>query len=108
MQFFIKFMRHPFKLYARYKETVSNASAWFRDQPLTPVERAVWWTEYTVRHAGAPHLQSPAAEISWIEYLMLDVFLCFYLILFAVYYVLKSVIVNFGFIWTQVWKKKTE
>lgn len=44
-----------------------------RNQLTTPKERAVFWTEYVVRHKGAPHLKCPAAQLSWVEFLMLDV-----------------------------------
>jgi hypothetical protein len=30
-----------------------------RDDIHTPLERAVYWTEYVMRHPGAQHLQSP-------------------------------------------------
>lgn len=46
-----------------------------RDQPQSPLERAIWWTEYVLRHGGAKHLRSPAANISWPEYLQLDLVL---------------------------------
>jgi glucuronosyltransferase len=45
------------------------------DQPQTPLERAVYWTEYVIRHKGAPHLRSAAADLSWYQYLLLDVML---------------------------------
>lgn len=43
-----------------------------RDQPMSPLDRAVWWTEYVLRHRGAKHLRSPAANISWTQYLELE------------------------------------
>ena len=48
-------------------------SASLRDQLTTPQERAVFWTEYVIRHRGAPQLRCPAAQLSWVEFLMLDV-----------------------------------
>lgn len=42
---------------------------------MKPLERAVWWTEYVLRHGGASHLRSPAANISWAEYLEIDLIL---------------------------------
>lgn len=45
----------------------------FRDQPMTPQERAVFWTEYVIRHRGAPQLRCQAAKLSWVEFLLLDV-----------------------------------
>ena len=44
-----------------------------KDQLTSPLDRAVFWTEYIIRHKGAPHLRSPAAELSWVEFLLLDV-----------------------------------
>ena len=48
-------------------------SASLRDQLTTPQERAVFWTEYVIRHQGAPQLRCPAAQLSWVEFLLLDV-----------------------------------
>lgn len=46
-----------------------------RDQPQTPLERAVWWTEHVLRHKGAAHLRSPAANMHWTEYYAIDLVL---------------------------------
>ncbi|CAL4065552.1 unnamed protein product, partial [Meganyctiphanes norvegica] len=56
----------------KYQQSISVASREFRDQPQTPVERAVFWTEYVIRHQGAPHLKSPSVQLSWIQYFMID------------------------------------
>lgn len=57
----------------RYTQQVGQVSRTLQDQPQTPLERAVFWTEYVIRHRGAPHLRSPAASLSWTQFLMLDV-----------------------------------
>ncbi|XP_071537041.1 UDP-glycosyltransferase UGT5-like [Panulirus ornatus] len=57
----------------RYARNVRKALELARDQLQSPLERAVFWTEYVVRHGGAPQLKSPAAQLSWVEFLMLDV-----------------------------------
>jgi glucuronosyltransferase len=44
-----------------------------RDQPLTPLEQAVFWTEYVIRHKGAPHMRSAVLDLSWYQYFLLDV-----------------------------------
>jgi glucuronosyltransferase len=54
---------------------MKRLSAVLRDQPQTPLDRAVYWTEYVIRHKGAPHLRSAAADLSWYQYLLLDVML---------------------------------
>ncbi|KOB73230.1 UDP-glycosyltransferase UGT33D8 [Operophtera brumata] len=40
-----------------------------RDQPQSALERAVWWTEHVLRHGGGRHLRARAANMSWAEYL---------------------------------------
>lgn len=42
------------------------------DQPQTPLERAVWWTEHVLRHGGATHLRAAGANASWAQYLELE------------------------------------
>jgi glucuronosyltransferase len=44
-----------------------------RDQPLTPLEQAVYWTEYVIRHKGAHHLRSAVLDLAWYQYFLLDV-----------------------------------
>lgn len=43
------------------------------DQETSSLDRAVWWTEYIIRHGGGKHLKSPAANILWSEYFLADV-----------------------------------
>lgn len=54
--------------------TAKSASARFRDQPMTPQESIVYWTEYVARHNGAPHIKTAAQQLSFIQYHMIDVF----------------------------------
>ena len=46
-----------------------------KDQPLPPLERAVWWSEYVIRHGGAKHLQTAAAHMDWTEYYAMNIVL---------------------------------
>ncbi|XP_071524054.1 UDP-glycosyltransferase UGT5-like [Panulirus ornatus] len=72
----------------KYTMKVQEASRIFRDQPEPPLERAVFWTEYVIRHRGAPILRSPAAELSWVEFLMLDVLAISSFVVFVAFYIL--------------------
>lgn len=67
-----------------YAAKAAQASATFRDQPETPTERAVYWTEYVVRHRGATHLRSPERDLSWIELLHLDILALFHVSIFLI------------------------
>ncbi|XP_049816217.1 UDP-glycosyltransferase UGT5-like [Schistocerca nitens] len=57
----------------RYREQAKHLSLLFRDRPRPPLEEAVYWVEYVLRHQGAPHLRSAALDLTWYELLLLDV-----------------------------------
>ncbi|CAH0578323.1 unnamed protein product [Chrysodeixis includens] len=57
-----------------YRKAVRRIRDIINDQPESPLERAVWWTEHVLRHGGK-HLRAPSANITWSEHLMLDVLL---------------------------------
>nr|XP_023020194.1 UDP-glucuronosyltransferase 1-3-like [Leptinotarsa decemlineata] len=63
----------PTKLSKKYKKQIKKAKSILLDEPLVGVEKAVWWIEYVLRHKGAPHLRSEAADMSFFEYFMVDV-----------------------------------
>ncbi|CAG9840625.1 unnamed protein product [Diabrotica balteata] len=73
----------------KYKEEMKKAKAILLDQPMKGVEKAVWWIEYVIRHKGAKHLRSPAADMSFFEYFMVDVVLflltCIAVVLYSAY-----------------------
>ncbi|XP_063235246.1 UDP-glucosyltransferase 2-like [Bacillus rossius redtenbacheri] len=56
----------------RYSESARRVSALFRDRPATALQSAVFWTEYVLRHGGAPHLRTAAADMPLHRYLLLD------------------------------------
>ncbi|KPJ13397.1 Ecdysteroid UDP-glucosyltransferase [Papilio machaon] len=55
-----------------YRENIVRLRSIMQDQPQSPLDRAVWWTEHVLRHGGARHLRGPAANISWAQYLELE------------------------------------
>ncbi|XP_069741487.1 2-hydroxyacylsphingosine 1-beta-galactosyltransferase-like isoform X2 [Narcine bancroftii] len=57
----------------RYKKQAMHLSKLFRDQPLHPVNRTVYWLDYVLRHDGAAHLRPALYEMSFYQYHMLDV-----------------------------------
>lgn len=63
-----------------------------RDRPLSPMNTAMYWIEYVLRHGGAPHLRTAALLLRWYEYAYLDILLYITLTLFIVYYLLTTLI----------------
>ncbi|CAG2057700.1 unnamed protein product [Timema podura] len=57
----------------RFRENIKKLSVLREDMPDKPLERAVWWTEYVLRHKGAPHLRTAAVDMPWYHFLLLDV-----------------------------------
>ncbi|XP_053663196.1 UDP-glucosyltransferase 2-like [Anopheles marshallii] len=58
---------------AGYSQRMKQMSRLFRDQPESPLERAVWWCEWVLRNPDAILLQSPAVYMSWFQKYSYDV-----------------------------------
>ena len=71
----------------RYRENAQRLSRIYRDQPLTPMEQAMFWIEYVIRHKGAPHMRSAALDLTWYQYYLLDVIAVLALTVAAVLFV---------------------
>lgn len=59
----------------KYRQVVRRIQSLIKDQSSEPLQRAVYWTEYVLRHRGAFHLTSPAQQLPWYKYYMFDVLL---------------------------------
>jgi MGT family glycosyltransferase len=64
-----------------YKKNINEMSVQFRDTPMSALETAVFWSEYVMRHKGAPQLRSIARKLSFIQYHSLDVIAILFTIL---------------------------
>ena len=58
---------------------MEQVSALMRDQMERPLDRAVYWIEYVIRHHGAPHLRTASRNLSLFQRGMLDVALVIFL-----------------------------
>ncbi|XP_028322352.1 UDP-glucuronosyltransferase 2C1-like isoform X1 [Gouania willdenowi] len=56
-----------------YRQKIKQMSSLHRDQPMAPMDQAVFWVEYVMRHKGAPHLRTEAYKLPWYSYYCLDV-----------------------------------
>lgn len=75
-----------------YKIKAVELSERFRDRPMSALDSAMFWIEYAIRHKGAKHMKSPAIELSWIAYSMLDVFAFILVGILLIAYVLYKVV----------------
>ncbi|AAR28909.1 egt [Leucania separata nucleopolyhedrovirus] len=55
-----------------YKRNLARVKRIILDQPMKPLEKAVWYTEHVIRHGGAAHLKTRASNVAWYEYLMVN------------------------------------
>ncbi|XP_023578052.1 UDP-glucuronosyltransferase 1-2 isoform X4 [Octodon degus] len=56
-----------------YKENILRLSSLHKDRPIEPLDLAVFWVEFVMRHKGAPHLRPAAHDLTWYQYHSLDV-----------------------------------
>ncbi|DAA28612.1 TPA: UDP glucuronosyltransferase 2 family-like [Bos taurus] len=56
-----------------YKENAMKLSRIHHDQPVKPLDRAVFWVEFVMHHKGAKHLRPAFHDLNWFQYHSLDV-----------------------------------
>lgn len=60
---------------SRYTENVKIRSSFMRDRPISPLDTAIYWVEFVIRHGGAPHLRVAAIDLPWYQHYLIDVLL---------------------------------
>ncbi|KAK5649594.1 hypothetical protein RI129_000623 [Pyrocoelia pectoralis] len=77
-----------------YLENARRRSKVLQDNPIPPLEKAIFWIEYVLRHNGAHHLKTASLNLRWYQFLLLDVvaFLTFLVIapMFICYKICKK------------------
>ncbi|KAL5291879.1 hypothetical protein ACFFRR_010948 [Megaselia abdita] len=86
-----------------YAANVKKFADTYKDRPLSARESVVFWTEYVIRHHGAPHLQSPLVHMNVIQQYSIDVLAVIFGALYIVYRISKLCIC---FVWRKVFGKK--
>ncbi|CAN9506754.1 unnamed protein product [Ophioblennius macclurei] len=56
-----------------YKENMQRLSSLHRDQPVKPLDNAIFWIEFVMRHKGAAHLRTESYKMPWYAYHSVDV-----------------------------------
>lgn len=79
------------------RQAARAISTRYRDRPMHPIETAMFWVEYVLRHQGAPHMQSPGVHMNALQYHLVDVLILYAQVICAV------VIICVGIIWFGLW-----
>ncbi|KAK9500374.1 hypothetical protein O3M35_001652 [Rhynocoris fuscipes] len=74
----------------RYKEAAVKQSAMFRDRPFKPVDEAVYWIEYVMKHGDV--LQPASIHIPLYRLLWLDIIAFSIIILLILFYLFKTIL----------------
>ncbi|XP_031357721.1 UDP-glucuronosyltransferase 2B33-like [Photinus pyralis] len=91
----------------KYRNRIRELANLVEDQPMTGLERAVWWTEYVIRHKGAAHLKSPALDMPWYQYYFLDVIsVLLFTLIGALYFMVKVIKATLRALWRNVVRSK--
>lgn len=87
-------------LFFSYRQNTRKKSALLRDQPLRPIDSAMFWIEHVLRHKGAEYLLTAAQDLHWVQLYLLDV------ILFTLAVILTFAVVIFKLLQKCFGKKK--
>lgn len=71
-------------------------SSLLREQPVPPLDLAMYWIEHVVKYGGASYLKSAGVRLGWMQSYLLDV-IAFLIVLAVVfvyvsYFVIKQLI----------------
>nr|DBA28776.1 TPA: hypothetical protein GDO54_009079 [Pyxicephalus adspersus] len=74
-----------------YKENALRISRIHHDQPIKPLDRAVFWIEFVMRHKGAKHLRPASHDLTWYQYHCLDVIGFLLVCLVTILYIIAKI-----------------
>ncbi|XP_030763843.1 UDP-glucuronosyltransferase 2A3-like [Sitophilus oryzae] len=57
----------------KYRENAKTRSNVMRDRVLEPLDEAVYWVEYVIKHDGAHYLKSSFSDLAWYQLYLVDV-----------------------------------
>lgn len=73
-----------------YSKNAKKVSELFKDNLENPMEKAIYWIEYIIRHNGAYHLKYEGKNLNIIQYYSFDIYGLVILLTFAVFYIYNT------------------
>ncbi|XP_051918847.1 UDP-glucuronosyltransferase 2C1-like [Hippocampus zosterae] len=61
-----------------YSNSMQRLSRLHRDQPIPPLDSALFWIEFVMRHKGAAHLRTESYKLPWYAYYNVDIVVTFF------------------------------
>ncbi|KAM7362319.1 uncharacterized protein ACRADG_013085 [Cochliomyia hominivorax] len=62
----------------KYTKLVKDMSNRYKDQPMEPLQKAIYWVEHVARHKGAKYLHCAGLDLNLIQYHNIDAMLILY------------------------------
>lgn len=75
----------------KYEENVLKVRDRLQDQPQTPMDKAIFYIEYVLRHDGADFMKTSAQYLNVFQYNNLDVYGFFAIIIFVFLAVIRKI-----------------
>ncbi|KAJ3667212.1 hypothetical protein Zmor_002612 [Zophobas morio] len=91
---------------SKYSNNAKKRSELLHDQPMSPMDTAIFWVEHVIRHKGAPHLRNSGNHLTWYQYVMLDVILFLFVILYLSFVIFRICIRKIVALFSQNRKQK--
>ncbi|KAJ8343470.1 hypothetical protein SKAU_G00307990 [Synaphobranchus kaupii] len=86
-----------------YRMNMQRLSRLHLDQPMKPLDLAMFWIEFVMRHKGAAHLRTESYRMPWYAYHSLDVIM---VLLAAVFVILLTAVAIIRFLCCRACKRK--
>ncbi|KAK9881060.1 hypothetical protein WA026_014405 [Henosepilachna vigintioctopunctata] len=77
-----------------YTAAAKKRSSIMRDRPLSPADTASFWVNYAIRHKGAEHLRVASVNLTWCQYLLLDIVAFIFLCFLGIFMVLRKLTIS--------------
>ena len=81
--------------FTSYRMNMRRLSRLHLDQPMKPLDLAMFWIEFVMRHKGAAHLRTESYMMPWYAYHSVDVIV---VILAAVFLILLTAVTVIRFL----------
>ncbi|XP_074031302.1 UDP-glucosyltransferase 2 [Leptinotarsa decemlineata] len=88
----------------KYKSSIRKLASLLGDEPMSGLEKAVWWTEYVIRNRGAKELRNPASDIPLYQFYLLDILGFIFFTSFLFCYIINKLFSKFQQYFMRRWK----